>query len=98
VGFTRDDVQRIAALARLELTGEEQDLFARQLGDILRYADEVRAVDTAGVPPTSHALAGHPAFREDGRRPSLPRDEALANAPDTDAGLGFFRVPRVLGS
>ena len=52
------DVRRIAALAHLELTDAEADLFARQLRDVLAYADAVQRVDTTGVPPTSHPLAG----------------------------------------
>jgi aspartyl-tRNA(Asn)/glutamyl-tRNA(Gln) amidotransferase subunit C len=95
--FTREDVERIAALARLALTAEEKDLFARQLGDILSYADEVLAVDTSGVPPTAQALAAPPSLRDDEPRPSLPRDQALAAAPDPAREAGLFRVPRVIG-
>ena len=51
--FTRDDVAKIAALANLELDPDEIDLFARQLGDILTYAEEVQRVDTTGIPPTA---------------------------------------------
>jgi aspartyl-tRNA(Asn)/glutamyl-tRNA(Gln) amidotransferase subunit C len=99
-GFTRAQVEAIAALANLELTPEEVDLFARQLGDILAYADEVQQVDTAGVPPTAHVATRRGSDRPDEVGPSLDRDAAIANAPDAarDAGGGFFfRVPRVIG-
>ena len=94
--LTRDDVAKIAALANLELDTTEIDLFARQLGDILAYADEVRQIDTAGVPPTASIVTRHAVDRKDEVRPSLDRDEALANAPDAAIDAGLFRVPRVL--
>jgi aspartyl-tRNA(Asn)/glutamyl-tRNA(Gln) amidotransferase subunit C len=97
MAFTREDVERIASLARLALTPGEKDLFARQLADILRYADEVLGIDTSGVPPTAQPLAAPPPLREDERRLSLPRDQALAAAPDPALDAGFFRVPKVIG-
>jgi aspartyl-tRNA(Asn)/glutamyl-tRNA(Gln) amidotransferase subunit C len=97
MAFSREDVERIAALARLALTPGEKELFARQLGDILSYADEVLAVDTSGVPPTAQPLATPPPLRDDERRPSLARDETLAAAPDAARQAGFFKVPRVIG-
>lgn len=94
--FTRADVERIAHLARLELTADEKDLFARQLAGILAYAEQIQGVPTDGVPPTSHA--GDAAMmRDDEVRPSLPREASLASAPDADAEAGLFKVPRVLG-
>jgi aspartyl-tRNA(Asn)/glutamyl-tRNA(Gln) amidotransferase subunit C len=99
-GFTREQVEAIAALANLELNPSEVDLFARQLGDILAYVDQLRQVETAGVPPTAGIATSHPTDRPDEVRPSLDRDDAIANAPDAapDAGPGFFfRVPRVIG-
>ena len=80
--FTREDVAKIAALANLELDPAEIDLFARQLGDILNYAEQVQQVDTTGVPATASVLTRPAAEREDQILPSLDRDEALANAPD----------------
>jgi aspartyl-tRNA(Asn)/glutamyl-tRNA(Gln) amidotransferase subunit C len=93
--FTRADVETVARLAHLELAPDEQDLFARQLADILAYARHVQDVDTSGVPPTSHALVTEIRLRDDEERPSLPRDEAQAAAPAVRHGL--FKVPRVLG-
>lgn len=88
------EVERVAALARLALTDDEKGLFARQLAEILAYAELVQEVDTGGVPATSHVLA-HESFREDEARPGLTNDAALANAPEPEAGL--FKVPKVIG-
>ena len=96
-GFTRDQIAAVAALAHLELDDSEVDLFTRQLGDILAYAEVVQQIDTTGVPPTSSVVARHAADRSDEVRPSLDRDEALAGAPDAALDGGFFRVPRVIG-
>ncbi len=95
--LSRAEVERIAALARLELTEAEKDLFAAQLAEILAYAQEIQQVDTTGIPPTSHVLARHGALRPDDPSPSLAREEALANAPDPASAEGLFKVPRVIG-
>jgi aspartyl-tRNA(Asn)/glutamyl-tRNA(Gln) amidotransferase subunit C len=94
--LTRAEVARIAELARLALTAEELDLFTRQLGDILGYVEQIRGLDTTGVPPTSHVL-NRPVERADVVRDSLPRAEALANAPEAAREAGLFKVPRVIG-
>ena len=94
--LTIADVERIAALAHLELTDEEKRLFTRQLADILSYAEQLQALDTAGVPATAHvALAARE--RDDVPAGSLPVEAALANAPDAALEAGLFRVPRVIG-
>jgi aspartyl-tRNA(Asn)/glutamyl-tRNA(Gln) amidotransferase subunit C len=95
--FTRAQVAAIAALAQLELDQQELDLFARQLGDILAYADEVQQVDTASVPPTANVLARFSSDRPDQVCPSLPREEALAAAPEPALAAGLFKVPQVIG-
>jgi aspartyl-tRNA(Asn)/glutamyl-tRNA(Gln) amidotransferase subunit C len=95
-GLTRQDVVKIAALANLDLDPTEIDLFARQLGDILAYADEVQQIDTTGVPPTASVVTRHAADRDDVVCPSLDRQEALANAPDAALDAGLFKVPRVI--
>lgn len=97
VQFTAAEVQAIAALAQLELTEHEADLFARQLGEFLGYANEVLAIDTTGVEPTAYVAARLSADRPDEVRQSLLPDEALANAPDPAPGAGLFKVPRVIG-
>ncbi len=95
--FTKTDVERLATLARLALTEEEKTLFAHQLDDILRYADEVCRIDTSGVAATSHVLERQPADRPDQAQPSLSQTQALANAPEPARAEGLFKVPRVIG-
>ncbi|HUL74269.1 MAG TPA: Asp-tRNA(Asn)/Glu-tRNA(Gln) amidotransferase subunit GatC [Vicinamibacterales bacterium] len=94
--LTRADVLRIARLAHLELSEAEVDLFARQLGEILTYAEEVQRVDTTDVAPTSHVIAAGTVWRPDTPVPPLDREAALANAPDASRDAGLFRVPKVL--
>jgi aspartyl-tRNA(Asn)/glutamyl-tRNA(Gln) amidotransferase subunit C len=94
--LTIADVERIAALAHLELTDHEKQMFTKQLADILAYAEQLQAIDTTGVAATAHVNA-HEAERNDELRPSLPVAEALRNAPDSDPDAGLFRVPRVIG-
>ena len=96
VSLSRDDVKRIADLARLELTHDELDLFTRQLGDILTYVEQIRALDTSGVAPTSQVL-NRPVERDDVPAPTLTRAELLRNAPDAAPEAGLFKVPRVIG-
>ncbi len=95
--LTIADVERIAALAQIELTDEEKQLFTKQLADILAYAEQLQAIDTSGVPATAHVHAGQRTEREDEPRPSLPVGDALSNAPDAAPDAGLFRVPRVIG-
>jgi aspartyl-tRNA(Asn)/glutamyl-tRNA(Gln) amidotransferase subunit C len=95
-GLTRDQIAAIAALAHLELDASEIDLFARQLGDILAYADIVQKIDTAGVPPTASLVAREATDRPDEVHPSLDRGEVLASAPDAALDAGLFKVPRVI--
>jgi len=94
--LTIADVERIAALAHLELTEEEKHVFTKQLADILAYAEQLQAIDTAGVAATAHVNA-HEAERDDELRPCLPVADALRNAPDGAPEAGLFRVPRVIG-
>ena len=96
-GFSRDQIAAIAALAHLELDASEIELFARQLGEILAYAEIVQQIDTTGVPPTASLVSRHAPDRGDDIQPSLGRDEALSGAPDAAVDAGFFRVPRVIG-
>jgi aspartyl-tRNA(Asn)/glutamyl-tRNA(Gln) amidotransferase subunit C len=99
--LTIADVERIAALARLALSDEEKALYARQLTRILDYASQVAEIvpegdaDLAGDDTARWATGGESLGRHDEARPSLDRASALANAPDSSAGL--FRVPKVLG-
>jgi aspartyl-tRNA(Asn)/glutamyl-tRNA(Gln) amidotransferase subunit C len=95
--LTRADVERIAALARLELTSDEVERFAGQLTSILAYAEQVQQVDTSAVQPEAPPAAAA-ASRDDVLAPSLPRDLLLDQAPAPDRAAGLFKVPRVLGS
>ena len=92
--ITVETVDHVAKLAHLSLTDEERETFARQLQDILAYAEVIQALDTAAVEPMSHAGSLSP-LRDDGPAPGLGRDEALGAAPDPADGL--FRVPRIIG-
>lgn len=95
-GFSRAQVDAVAALANLDLTDDEVALFAIQLGNILDYAVQVQNIDTTGVPPTA-SVATAVAERDDVVMPSLDRAAALANAPDGHPDSGLFKVPRVIG-
>lgn len=91
------DIHKLAELARLGLTDADAERYGGQLADILRYVEQIQAVDTTGVTETSHPLAGETAWREDDPRPSLDTAAGLANAPDADRSAGLFRVPKVIG-
>ncbi len=93
--LTRDDVAHVAALARLDLTEEELDLFTGQLAQVLDHAADVSSLDLAGVAPTAHALAVTNVLRPDEVVPCLDREEVLAQAPSVEDHR--FRVPRILG-
>ena len=92
--ITPEQVRHVADLARLQIAEGELEKFARQLDAILEYMQTMEEVDTRGVPATSHAVDIINAFREDRRKPSLSREEALANAPDPREGS--FGVPKVI--
>jgi aspartyl-tRNA(Asn)/glutamyl-tRNA(Gln) amidotransferase subunit C len=91
------DVLRIAELARLALTADERDRLGRELTAILTYVEQIGAVDTSGVEPTSHVQLDRPTLRDDTPHPTLGRDDALRNAPDAVPRAGLFRVPKVIG-
>ncbi|MFQ5932802.1 MAG: Asp-tRNA(Asn)/Glu-tRNA(Gln) amidotransferase subunit GatC [Nitrospiraceae bacterium] len=94
MALTLEEVKAIARLARLQLTAEEEERFASQLSDVLDYAARLNAVDTSEIPPTASVLPMSAPLRPDEVRPCPPRDQLLANAPDSEGGM--FRVPRVL--
>jgi aspartyl-tRNA(Asn)/glutamyl-tRNA(Gln) amidotransferase subunit C len=96
-GFSRAQVEAVAALANLELNDSEVELFSKQLGEILDYATQVQNIDTTGVPPTASVVTRHSADRTDTVAPSLDRVDALSNAPDASPQAGLFKVPRVIG-
>jgi len=90
----RKDVEHVARLARLALTDAEIERVREQLNGILTYIEKLNELDTSDVEPTSHAVPLVNVMRDDEAGPCLPREEALANAPDR-AGE-FFRVPRII--
>jgi aspartyl-tRNA(Asn)/glutamyl-tRNA(Gln) amidotransferase subunit C len=91
VALSREEVLHVAQLARLALTDDEIERFREQLDAILEAVGTVAELDLSGVEPTSHPLDLANVWGEDEPRPSLPPDEALANAPDREGN--FFRVP-----
>ncbi len=90
----RDAVRKTALLARLELDDAALDRFGAQLGAILDYIDQLKALDVSNVEPLVHAGDFANVMRDDAPRRTLPTDAALANAPER-AG-GFFVVPKIL--
>jgi aspartyl-tRNA(Asn)/glutamyl-tRNA(Gln) amidotransferase subunit C len=92
--LTLSDVEKVARLARLKLAPEELDRLQRQLGSILDYVDLLNEVDTTGVAPMAHAADVLNVFRDDVPTASLPRSQALANAPK--ASEKYFLVPPIL--
>ena len=91
MAITNDHVLHVARLARLAVRDDEVDRFREQLSAILDAVGTVSELDLADVEPTSHPLDLVNVLDEDVPRPSLPVEEALANAPDPDGG--FFGVP-----
>ncbi|HRV90684.1 MAG TPA: Asp-tRNA(Asn)/Glu-tRNA(Gln) amidotransferase subunit GatC [Anaerolineae bacterium] len=92
--LNREEVERIAELAKLTLSDAEKDMFQEQLSNILEYAEMLQQVDTTGIPPTTSALPLNNVMRPDELALSLPNDEALSNAPDAEDGS--FKVRAVL--
>ncbi|MBN4076456.1 Asp-tRNA(Asn)/Glu-tRNA(Gln) amidotransferase subunit GatC [Gemmatimonas aurantiaca] len=93
--ISKRDVEKVAQLARLELGEEELDTLANDLTDIVGYVETLEKIDTSGVNPQTQFIATENVFREDEPRASLPREQALKNAPRKTEE--FFLVPKVLG-
>ena len=92
--ISREEVAHLARLSRLAVTEEELDIFAGQLDVILQAVARVGEVAAADIPPTSHSVPLTNVLREDVETPGLPREDALAAAPDAENDR--FRVPRIL--
>ena len=90
----RDEVFKIAALAKLHLSEEEVSLYTDQMNEILEYMKQLDELDTEDVEPLSHVLDQINMTRPDEEKTSLSRDEALQNAPETDGE--YFIVPNVI--
>jgi len=92
--ITRQHVEDVALLSRLELGEEEMAVYTEQLNDILEYAAVLDQLATEGIQPTAHVLPIHNVMRRDETKPSLPREQALANAPEQEDG--YFKVPKIM--
>ncbi len=93
MSLTKQEVEHIARLARLELTGEQEDLYREQLSGILDYIARLRELDTTDVPPTAGGGLTQMTLRPDVSRPSLPTNKLLENAPETEGDQ--FKIPPV---
>jgi len=88
------DIEKVARLARLELSGQEKETLGNQLDQILTYMEQLKRLDTTGIEPTSHAIPIYNAFREDETRSSFSREKVLEIGPEQEDG--HFRVPRII--
>jgi aspartyl-tRNA(Asn)/glutamyl-tRNA(Gln) amidotransferase subunit C len=93
--LTRADVEHVAYLARLGLTGEELDRLEGQLNHILDQYAKLAELDTDAIPPTAQTIELENILREDVARPSMAVEDVLSNAPERDGA--FFVVPAILG-
>jgi aspartyl-tRNA(Asn)/glutamyl-tRNA(Gln) amidotransferase subunit C len=96
MALSREDVEHVAALARLGLTDDEITRMQDQLSSILGHIAALESLDTAAIPPTAQVISLSNVMRDDVVTPSLPREAVLANAPRQSHG--FFEVHAVLGS
>ena len=94
MAISREQVERVAELARLGLSDEEIDLFKQQLSQVLVHMQALDTVDTSAIPPTAQVIPLSSVMRDDVIRPSLPVEEVLRNAPRREGD--FFKVPPVL--
>jgi aspartyl-tRNA(Asn)/glutamyl-tRNA(Gln) amidotransferase subunit C len=92
--ITREDVEHVAELARLELTAAEKDQFIAQLNNILTYFEKLKELDTTDVEPTAQVIPMANVLRDDAVQPSLDRTKVLQNAPEESHF--FFKVPRII--
>lgn len=90
-----DQVRHVAKLARLDLSEEQVRKYASQLEPILAYVAKINEADLRGVEPMAHVLPLKNVLREDAVEESLPLEEVLKNAPETDGP--FFKVPKIIG-
>ena len=91
--ITKDDVRHVAKLARLELTEEETEKYSKQLGDILKYVEQMNEVDTTNVEPLSHVVDFNNVMREDEISYDCTKEQLMMNAPEEENG--FFKVPKI---
>jgi aspartyl-tRNA(Asn)/glutamyl-tRNA(Gln) amidotransferase subunit C len=94
VNISKEDIEHIAILARLTLTAEEKEIFGSQLSSILDYMEKLNELDTKDIEPTSHVLSLINVMRDDMPADSIPREDALMNAPSHTER--FYRVPKII--
>ncbi|BAB74891.1 Asp-tRNA(Asn)/Glu-tRNA(Gln) amidotransferase subunit GatC [Anabaena sp. FACHB-709] len=92
----REQVRKVALLARLELTPEEEEQFTTQLGSILDYVEQLNELDVSNVPPTARAIDVSNITREDNLQPYADREAILSSAPEQEGE--FFKVPKILNA
>ncbi|WP_287019994.1 Asp-tRNA(Asn)/Glu-tRNA(Gln) amidotransferase subunit GatC [Dictyoglomus turgidum] len=90
----KEQLKKTAHLARLYLTPEEEELYAKQLQDILDYFKKLQEVDTSNIEPMAHVLSLSNIWREDEPKGSISQEEAFKNAPEIE-NLGF-KIPRII--
>jgi aspartyl-tRNA(Asn)/glutamyl-tRNA(Gln) amidotransferase subunit C len=93
--ITKEEVLKVAELARLEFSESEIAGFTAQLDSILGYMAQLETADISGVEPTCFVAPGHDPLRDDAESPSLPAERLLANGPSVKKG--HFAVPKVIG-
>ena len=91
--ITVKDVEHVAKLARLELTEEEKETYTKQLGDVLKYVEQMNEVDTSNVEPMAHAIEFVNVMRDDKVYYEQTKEALMQNAPEEENG--FFKVPKI---
>ncbi len=94
MSISKEEVEKVASLARLELSGAEVEVMAEQMGTVLGYVAKLEEIDATDIKPTTHVLDIVNSFRDDVVQPSLTQAEALANGPDQNGEA--FVVPRII--
>ena len=94
MSVTVETITTLAKLAKIGMTEDEKERFAREVGQMAAFADKLAELDTEGVAPVTHSSQMQSVMRSDMRIPALPREELLANAPEHDES--FFLTPKVL--
>lgn len=92
--ITKETIEHVANLARLNLTDEEKSTLVSDMEQIISYVDKLNELDTSNVKPTDHVIPISNVFREDKAEPSFPREKILANAPSSEDGC--FKVPKIV--
>lgn len=92
--ITKQEVEHVARLARLELSEQEKEKLTEQMSNVLTYVEKLNELDTKGVEPTAHVLDINNVMRDDVAETSLSQEQALANAPEKAAG--HYKVPKII--